>query len=30
MNMYSEWHIERIKLIVTDQAKEWIMVPWED
>ncbi|KAL9609897.1 MAG: hypothetical protein Q9167_005368 [Letrouitia subvulpina] len=30
MNMYSEWHIERIKLTVTDQAKEWIMVSWED
>ncbi|KAL8751393.1 MAG: hypothetical protein Q9184_006082 [Pyrenodesmia sp. 2 TL-2023] len=28
--MYSEWHIERLKLVVSDNVDTWEIVPWED
>lgn len=28
--MYSEWEIERLKLVVSDDVKTWEIVPWED
>ncbi|KAI4138171.1 MAG: hypothetical protein L6R39_006933 [Caloplaca ligustica] len=30
INMYSEWHIERFKLVISDNAKQWNIVPWTD
>ncbi|KAL8736195.1 MAG: hypothetical protein Q9166_000350 [cf. Caloplaca sp. 2 TL-2023] len=30
INMYSEWQVERRKLIVGDSAEHWDIVPWTD
>ncbi|KAL9011581.1 MAG: hypothetical protein Q9173_003583 [Seirophora scorigena] len=30
INMYSEWHIERFKLVVGDNVEQWILTPWTD
>ncbi|KAL8898236.1 MAG: hypothetical protein Q9207_006813 [Kuettlingeria erythrocarpa] len=28
--MYSEWEIERLKLVVTENVNSWEILPWED
>ncbi|KAL8933986.1 MAG: hypothetical protein Q9216_006126 [Gyalolechia sp. 2 TL-2023] len=30
IKMYSEWNIERLKLVVTEDAEQWDIIPWVD
>ena len=30
MNLYTEWAIERLKLVIEDGAKGWSIEAWED
>ncbi|KAL8866891.1 MAG: hypothetical protein Q9174_006016, partial [Haloplaca sp. 1 TL-2023] len=30
INMYSEWKIERLKLVIGDNVRRWELVPWTD
>jgi len=28
--LYTEWHIERLRLVVKDGARDWAIIPWAD
>ncbi|KAL9604485.1 MAG: hypothetical protein Q9219_000450 [cf. Caloplaca sp. 3 TL-2023] len=30
IKMYSEWHIDRLKLVIKKNAEQWDIVPWTD
>ncbi|KAL8956717.1 MAG: hypothetical protein Q9193_005834 [Seirophora villosa] len=30
IKMYSDWHIERFKLVIGDNVEQWVLSPWAD